>query len=113
MTESLKGVVAFTVTDKGALYASYMRFVQNGGVFVPTSRQYDLGDKVFLLLQVMDDPSPIPLRGEVAWITPAGAQGNRTAGIGVRFDDESDAGAKAIEEVLANLLSAERPTHTM
>ena len=68
MTESLKGVVAFTVTDKGALYASYMRFVQNGGVFVPTSRQYDLGDKVFLLLQVMDDPSPIPLRGEVAWI---------------------------------------------
>ncbi len=113
MTESLKGVIAFTVTDRGALYASYMRFVSNGGVFVPTARQYDLGDPVFLLLQVMDDPSPMALRGEVVWITPAGAQGNKTAGIGVRFDDESDKGKQAIEETLAGLLEGERATHTM
>ena len=113
MTESRKGVIAFTVTDKGALYASYMRFVANGGVFVPTARQYDLGDKVFLLLQVMDDPTPMALQGDVVWITPAGAQGNRPAGVGIRFDDDSDKGKVAIEEILAASLEGDRATQTM
>ena len=113
MTESRKGVIAFTVTDKGALYASYMRFVANGGVFVPTARQYDLGDKVFLLLQVMDDSTPMALQGDVVWITPAGAQGNRPAGVGIRFDDDSDKGKVAIEEILAASLEGDRVTQTM
>jgi type IV pilus assembly protein PilZ len=49
----------------------------------------------------------------VIWVTPRGAQGNRTAGIGVQFS-EQDTGANAkIEEYLAGLLTSEKPTHTM
>jgi|GEM_PF-6068518 len=32
-TETRKGVIAFSITDRGALYSSYMSFVNNGGVF--------------------------------------------------------------------------------
>ena len=49
------------------------------------------------------------------WITPAGAQGNRTAGIGVQFNDSADgeAARTKIESILAGILTQERPTHTM
>ncbi|MBX2826402.1 MAG: PilZ domain-containing protein [Gammaproteobacteria bacterium] len=114
MTEqNRKGIISFSISDRGALYASYMPFIQNGGVFVPTNRNYDLGDDVFVLLKLMDDRNPIPVEGTISWITPAGAQGNKTPGVGVQFSD-NDGGAKsAIEEHLAAALQGERPTHTM
>lgn len=113
-TETRKGIIAFTITDRGALYSSYMSFVQNGGVFVPTARSYELGDKVFMLLKVMDDVSPVAVNGSVVWITPAGAQGNKNPGIGVQFSDEDNGKTKSsIEQHLAAALQGERPTQTM
>jgi type IV pilus assembly protein PilZ len=51
----------------------------------------------------------------VVWITPAGAQGNRTTGIGVQFNEspDGDTARTKIESILAGILAAERPTHTM
>ncbi|MBX2826062.1 MAG: PilZ domain-containing protein [Gammaproteobacteria bacterium] len=112
-TENRKGIISFSISDRGALYASYMPFVQNGGVFVPTNRQYELGDKVFVLLKLMDDTKPIPVEGNISWITPAGAQGNKTAGVGVQFSSTGEAAKTAIEQHLAAALQGERPTHTM
>jgi len=112
-TQNRKGIISFSIADRGALYASFMPFVQNGGVFVPTTRQYDLGDNVFLLLKLMDSDKPIPVECRVAWITPAGAQGNKTAGVGIQFAGKGDAAKAAIEEHLAAALQGERPTHTM
>lgn len=112
-TENRKGIIAFTVTDRGALYSAYMRFVQNGGVFVPTNRQYELGDSIFLLLQIMDEPTPLALEGNVVWITPTGAQGNKTAGVGVQFNEASAKGKLSIESVLAENIDSERATRTM
>lgn len=112
-TETRKGIIAFSISDRGALYASYMQFVQNGGVFVPTNRSYELGDHVFLLLKLMDDPSPVPVEGQVVWLTPAGAQGNKTPGVGIQFTDAKADAKSTIEEHLAAALQGERPTHTM
>jgi hypothetical protein len=64
-----------------------MPFVKNGGLFMPTNKPYRLGDDVFMLLSFMDDPEKLPVAGRVVWISPRGAQGNRTAGIGVQFSD--------------------------
>ncbi|MBL0029390.1 MAG: hypothetical protein IPO95_10115 [Rhodanobacteraceae bacterium] len=63
----------------------------------------------------MDDKDRLPVAGKVVWITPPGAQGNRTAGIGVQFNDTADgeAAKSKIEAILAATLNAERPTHTM
>ena len=98
---------------KAVLYSAYMPFVQNGGLFVPTNKSYELGDEVFMLLTLMDEPEKIPIAGRVVWVTPRGAQGNRTAGIGVQFSDQDATANTKIEEYLAGLLNSEKPTHTL
>jgi type IV pilus assembly protein PilZ len=109
-----QGILTLTIKDKSALYVAYMGFVKNGGLFIPTSKPYRLGDEVFLLLTLMDDNEKLPVAGKVVWVTPRGAGGKRVAGIGVQFS-EKDAGTtqKKIETYLAGALGADRPTHTM
>jgi type IV pilus assembly protein PilZ len=106
--------LSIAIRDKSALYASYMPFIKNGGLFIPTNKIYDLGDEVFILLSLMDEKQKLPIAGRIVWITPKGAQGNRTAGIGVQFS-ELDKGQtqKKIENHLAAALKSERQTHTM
>jgi len=114
MKAGRQGILSLTIKDKGALYAAYMPFVKNGGLFVPTSKNYQLGDEVFMLLTLMDEGEKIPVAGRIVWITPKGAQGSRAAGIGVQFGDQDDGTARnKIETYLAGALKAERPTHTM
>ena len=68
-----QSVLALTIQDKSVLYGAYMSFLKNGGLFVPTARSYRLGDEVFLLLTLMDEPEKLPVAGRVVWITPEGA----------------------------------------
>ncbi len=108
------GILTLNIKDKSALYVSYMPFIKNGGLFIPTTRDSKLGDEVFLLLTLMDSTERLPVAGKVVWITPKGAQGKRQQGIGVQFSAQ-DGGAtlKKIEGYLAGALGADRPTHTM
>lgn len=110
-----KGILSLNITDRQALYSAYMPFVNGGGLFVQSTKQFNLGDEVFLLLTLMDLEERLPIPGRVVWITPQGSQGNRRAGIGVQFADTPD-GAHArtiIESHLANLLKSEKKTYTM
>jgi type IV pilus assembly protein PilZ len=110
-----QGILSLSIQDKQALYKSYMPFVQGGGLFVPSTKQFRLGDEVFLLLTVMEIEERLPIPGKVIWITPQGAAGNRKAGIGVQFADTPD-GAHArtvIESHLATTLKSNKSTHTM
>ena len=110
-----QGILSLAIKDKGALYNAYMPFVRGGGLFVPTAKRYSLGDEVFILLTLMDDKDRLPIAGKVIWVTPPGAQGNRTAGIGVQFNEsaDGDTARTKIESALAGILTADRPTHTM
>lgn len=108
-----KGILSLTIKDKAVLYSAYMPFLKNGGLFIPTDKSYKLGDEVFMLLTLMDEPEKIPVAGKVVWITPSRAQGNRAAGIGVQFSDQDDTAASKIESYLAGSLDSDRPTHTM
>ncbi len=108
------GVLSLTIKDKNALYAAYMPFVKGGGLFVPSSRPYKLGEEVFMLLTLMESKEKIPVAGHVIWLTPQGAQGGRTAGIGIQFNEKDSGVARSkIETILAGMLSSDRPTHTM
>ena len=110
---SRQGILSLTIKDKAVLYSAYMPFLENGGLFVPTNKKYSIGDEVFMLLTLMDDAEKIPIAGRVVWVTPAGAQGNRQAGVGIQFS-EQDASANAkIENHLGGALNSERQTHTM
>jgi type IV pilus assembly protein PilZ len=107
-------VLSLAIKEKAALYAAYMPFLRNGGIFVPTNRPYQLGDEVYLILTLMDDPTKLPVAGKVVWISPAGA-GGRQAGIGVHFPgDETGINARRrIEDLLGAALKSPRPTHTI
>jgi len=85
---SKPGLLTLTIKDKSALYLAYMPFVRNGGLFIPTTHAYKLGDEVFMLLNLMDEATKIPVAGTVIWLTPRGAQGKRMPGIGVQFSDQ-------------------------
>ncbi|MEW8014694.1 MAG: PilZ domain-containing protein [Candidatus Sedimenticola endophacoides] len=109
-----QGILSLTIKDKNALYAAYMQFVKNGGLFIPTNKKYKIGDEVFMLLTLMDETERIPVAGKIIWVTPIGAEGNKAAGVGVQFS-EQDGGMtrNKIEGYLAGALKSERPTHTM
>lgn len=110
-----QGILSLSIKDKGALYNAYMPFLKGGGIFVPTAKRYNIGDEVFILLTLMDEKDRMPVAGKVVWVTPTGAQGNRTAGIGVQFSESADGDVvkTKIETMLAGTLTAERVTHTM
>src|SRR3546814_15503642 len=93
---------------------AYMPFVKNGGLFIPTNKDYHLGDDIFMLLTLMDNPERLPVAGKVIWVTPRGAQNKRVQGVGVQFStQDSGTTQKKIEGLLAGALGADRPTHTM
>ena len=109
------GILSLTIKDKSVLYAAYMPFIKNGGLFIPTNRPYQMGDQVYMLLTLMDEPNKLPVSGKVVWITPSGAQGNRQQGIGVQFDESEGAVSvrHKIEGILGNAMKSTRLTHTM
>ncbi|MCO7225874.1 PilZ domain-containing protein [Pleionea sp. CnH1-48] len=108
------GILSLTIKDKAVLYAAYMPFVQNGGLFIPTHKHYKLGDEVFMLLSLMDEKEKLPVAGKIIWVTPKGAQGNKAAGIGVQFSTQDNGQARTkIETYLAGALQSDRATHTM
>lgn len=107
------GILSLAIKDKAVLYAAYMPFVKGGGLFIPTKREYEIGDEVFMLLNLMDEVEKIPVAGRVVWLTPKGAQGNRAAGVGVQFNDPDNVARIRIEMYLTGALQSDRHTHTM
>ncbi|TFW10563.1 pilus assembly protein PilZ [Oxalobacteraceae bacterium OM1] len=108
-------VLSLPIKEKAALYAAYMPFLANGGIFVPTTKPYKVGDEIYLILTLMDDPTKYPIAGKIAWVTPSGANNNKAQGIGVHFSaDESGQRVKLrIEELLGAALRSSRATHTL
>ena len=107
-------ILSFAIKDKQTLYAAYMPFVKNGGLFIPTDKRYALGDEIFLLLRLIEEPERLPVAGKVVWVTPVGAEGNKAVGIGLQFSDQDKGVARRkIEEYLAGMIGSDRPTHTM
>src|SRR3546814_11418290 len=68
------GILTLHIKDKSALYVAYMPFVKNGGLFIPTNKDYHLGDDIFMLLTLMDNTERPPVAGKVIWVPLRGAQ---------------------------------------
>ena len=112
---SRPSVIQLVFREKGALYAAYMPLLTDGGLFVPTTREYKLGEDIYLLLSLPEDPQRFPVAGKVAWITPPNTSGGRTQGVGVRFpnDDKSRQLKLKIEEILGTSMQSAKPTQTL
>ena len=114
-TTSRPSVIQLAIKEKAALYAAYIPLFKEGGLFIPTPREYRLGDDVYVLLSLPEDPQRYPVAGKVAWVTPAGASSKRTQGVGIQFpkDEKSVALKLKIEEILGAHLASDRPTQTI
>jgi type IV pilus assembly protein PilZ len=114
-TSPRPSVIQLAIKEKAALYAAYIPLFTEGGIFIPTSREYKLGDDIYVLLSIPDDPQRYPVAGKVAWVTPPKALGNRTQGVGILFprDEKSRLLRIKIEEILGASLGSDRPTQTI
>lgn len=110
---SKHGVLSLAIKELAVLRAAYLPFVENGGLFIPTNKHYEMGDEIFMLLNLMDEPEKIALAGTVVWITPERSQTPRAPGIGVQFNDSQNPAKPKIESFLAGQLDAPDPAHTM
>ncbi len=107
------GILSLSIKDKAVLYAAYMPFLKNGGLFIPTARHYEIGNEVFMLLKLLDEGERIPVAGTVVWITPAFSQDNQATGVGIQFKDVQGQVRRKIETLLAGSLNSDKPTNTM
>ncbi len=114
-TSPRPSVIQLAIKEKAALYAAYIPLFVEGGIFIPTAREYKLGDDIYVLLSLPDDPQRYPVAGKVAWVTPAKAAGSRTQGVGIQFprDEKSRLLKIKIEEILGAALGSDRPTQTI
>jgi type IV pilus assembly protein PilZ len=108
-------VLSLNIREPAALYAAYMPQLKYGGIFIPTNRQYRLGEDVFMLISLPDDPAKLPVTGRVIWVTPEGALGKKVQGIGVQFasDEAGQSVKRKIEVMLAGMGDSDKPTHTV
>ena len=107
------GILNLKLTSLEALYVSYMPFITNGGLFVPCKNEYSLGDEVFLLLDLMEEPDKIPITGTVVWVTPKGLGGHRKQGVGIQLNEANMDVIGKIEAYLAGMIQSDDHTYTM
>lgn len=112
MSEVMK--LSIAVKDKAVLHASYMPFLKSGGLFIPTKKSFIMGQKVILVIALLDEPEKFEVNGKVVWITPPEVSGNRVPGIGIQFEGvNADDLRSKIEKLIAHIITTDRKTHTM
>ncbi|WP_223789000.1 PilZ domain-containing protein [Marinicella meishanensis] len=109
-----KGILSLNIQGAAELHQCYMPFINNGGLFVKTTKEYKIGDDVFMIL-TLDQDERMPITGKVVWITPKGSQGGRSQGIGVQFNDDADMEVvkTKINTILAPYSGEDIPSLTM
>jgi len=108
-----KTMIALTIKDKVVLHNYYMPFIKNGGLFIANRTEYELGDDVFILLNLMDEAEKIPVAGKVVWIATKSVKRPHTPGVGIQFSDPDNIARGKIETYLAGPLGSSNSTSTM
>ncbi len=108
------GILTCHIENLNVLYASYLPFVKNGAVFVPSERIHELGSDVFVAVTLPGSSERMPLNGKVVWVNHK-SQAGRPAGFAVQFGtDEVGLRLKnEMERLLAGKTDSEQSTYTM
>ena len=99
-------VLNVSIHSRAVLGECAMPAVEGVGLFVPTDAPFELDDPVCLAVSLMNQPV-IPVMGRVIWITPEGAVGHRTQGVGVQVDQDDN--GRRLREAIALLLPDDAP----
>lgn len=111
MSDQLGKVVRLSFKDKNALYQSYMSFVKNGGLYIPSQGYMPpMGKPVFLIADLPESSDVYYASGKVCWVYDGRRKG---FGIMLANDERTKALRVAIENALALTLKSQSPTLTM
>lgn len=107
------GVIPFNPPDKTTLYKSYMPFIKGGGLYIVTSRKYEIGTEVFLLVKMPGSNDRLPAVGRVVWVNRSGSV-SHPSGVGVQFAEtpENELVKDKIDLLVAGIPD-DTPTFTM
>lgn len=107
------GLIHVHIPDRATLQASYMHFVQGGGLFIPSRESVTLGEEIFVLATLPEQTLKIPLTGKVIWISQK-QNGIKLQGFGIQLSGEKGVYYKSeAERILAGLKSDNRNSYTM
>ena len=114
MAAPRQGVISLAIKDKAMLHSNHMPYIKGGGIFIPTEKTFELGDEVFLLLTLLDDPERFAITGKVIWINYRATPGGRAMGVGIQFSGIEGANLqKKVDSLIAGYTRADQPTNTM
>ena len=108
------GILTCHIENIEMLYASYLSFVSNGALFVPSNDAQQLGNEVFIAITLPNSSERLPMNGKVVWIN-AKTQGGRPAGFAVQIGTDI-AGQRIkneVERLLAVKIDGLQSTYTM
>jgi type IV pilus assembly protein PilZ len=105
MSETAKPHLANLKLKPGELNDAYLPFIEGGGLFIPTVEQnYELGEEIFLKVDLEGEGQPYRLIGKVAWISSHTDHKEFRRGIGIQFQDaEGKRLNQEIKSILATL----------
>lgn len=108
------GILTCHIEDVETLYASYLSFVSNGALFIPSDRVQQLGDEVFIAVTLPNSSERLPMNGKVVWINLK-AQSSRPAGFAIQIgtDVSGQRIKNEIERLLAGKIDSLQATYTM
>lgn len=99
--------------DLRELYKCYMPFLKNGGLFIRTNMQYEMGESLALRITLPDALEDDLVSGKVAWITGQGSQNSNPPGVGVSFIDDKAHVKDKIEKLVLDMIHSGDRTYTM
>jgi type IV pilus assembly protein PilZ len=88
-----------------SFFADYTRNISKGGTFIATSKPLPMGTDFVFKLSIPTLPEPLELHGKVAWIVTAeGATPEQPAGMGIRFEYQSEAEQGHVHHTVERLI---------
>jgi len=91
----------YVIKNQLELNLSYMPFIKDGGLFIPTPQSFSIGDKISVNLQLPGQKERHLIEGKIVWITPKNALYQIFPGIGIQFIGDN---SKSLhEQIKANL----------
>jgi type IV pilus assembly protein PilZ len=107
-------VLSLVIKERAGLYSAFMPFIEGGGIFIPTQKEYLMGDQVYVILQLLDNPKKFSIACKIIWVSPAGMP-QKSQGIGVQipYDETGKDLRDFIEQSLGSAIGSSRKTHTL
>lgn len=114
ITDNKLPIIPLRFKTLGQLYKSYMPWFKNGGIFIPTTRRFQMGQEILMMVILPETTEKLPAAGIVSWVSPHNSTGHKKQGVGVEFTDEEGIALRyRIDGLLREQLEKGDPTYTL